>query len=1046
MAGLGLALLGGFEAHTGGGTPLVVPTRKAQALLAYLALTPRQAHPRDKLASLLWPDARPGAARNALRQTLFVVRKALGHTESPIVMSGDAIGLGVDAVQTDVAAFEQAANDGSPAALERAATLYRGDLLAGVGTVAPTFEDWLMSERERLRELALEALARLLAHQRSAGAMAGAVQTALRLLALDPLQEPVHRTLMRLYVQLGRRDAALRQYQECVAALQRDLALEPEAATQELYQDILRQRPALVPTSSIAAGRADTPLVGRQAETKDLRAALADAWTGRGHTVAVVGEAGVGKSRLLAELAAEAGHRSGAVLLGRCYETERGLPFGPWVAALRDAGVLTDARILEDLEATWRAQLSRLLPELGEPERSADVADPGQLRLFEALAQFVRGVAVAQPLAILIEDVHWADDTTLRFLAYFGRRLRTAPILVVVSAREEDLGDRPLLRSTLDELTAEQRLRVLTLRRLEHDDTLALTRLLTGGSSRAALRQLGEQIWEASAGNPFIVIETLRAIGDGIALPPSGGLPLPERVRAMIVRRLDRLGAIARDVVSVAAVIGRPFDFALVQRATGLAEGETAAGIEELVRRRLIQDVGDRLEFTHDRIREVVATGLLASRRPLLHGAVAAALEQLTGDDPSRHAAALGTHYRAAGLWRKAAEFLRLAGHQATEQSAYREAVALLDQARAAIERLAPSPTALEQAIDVRLDLRNALLPLGDSATIVTRLEEAVTLADRLGDRARQVRALAFLIDQRRLTGEQGRVLSEGERALALAESLNDVELLVLIQTRLGQLRHLRGEYRQAAALFRRSLEVSNGISPRERLGLLQPPAVHSRYSLVGSLAELGAFEEAAAVADECLGIARSLDHPIALTFAWASAGNLALQRGEPGLAIERMERALAYGRSVGDTPWASRFTGLLGYAYALSAQATRGVTMIAQALEQAAATGITGARSLMLAWLAEALVLAGDADRALALAREAVALAERHGERGHIAWALRARAEAESHRRPTDPTGAARTYEQALALARELEMEPLARRCQLGVDRLRGRGGIPDA
>src|SRR5262245_51374409 len=196
---MNLRLFGGFEVHAGLGAPLAVRTRKAQALLAYLALTPGQVHPRDKLAALLWADTPPGPARAALRQTLFVLRKALGPRDAAgLVVTGDAVTLARDAVETDVAAFEQAAAAGSPAALDRAAGLYRGDLLAGLGADTPPFEDWLMSERERLRELAVETLARLLAHHRAAGAPAPAVQCALRLLTLDPLQEAVHRTLMRL--------------------------------------------------------------------------------------------------------------------------------------------------------------------------------------------------------------------------------------------------------------------------------------------------------------------------------------------------------------------------------------------------------------------------------------------------------------------------------------------------------------------------------------------------------------------------------------------------------------------------------------------------------------------------------------------------------------------------------------------------------------------------------------------------------------------------------------------------------------------------------
>ncbi|MGH2625100.1 MAG: AfsR/SARP family transcriptional regulator, partial [Anaerolineales bacterium] len=254
MGRLALSLLGGFEARIDLGPPLLVPTKKAQALLAYLALPPGRTHPRDKLAALLWGDTPSGPARNALRQTLFILRKALGGAEpATLHVTGDAIALAPAVVQTDVEAFERAVAEGTPSSLGQTVDLYRGDLLAGLTVVEPAFEDWLMAERERLRELALEALARLLAHQRAVGATADAVQSALRLLALDPLQEAVHRTLMRLYAQLGRRDAALRQYQECVEVLQRELGVEPEPETKTLYQEILRQRPARPRATPMAA-------------------------------------------------------------------------------------------------------------------------------------------------------------------------------------------------------------------------------------------------------------------------------------------------------------------------------------------------------------------------------------------------------------------------------------------------------------------------------------------------------------------------------------------------------------------------------------------------------------------------------------------------------------------------------------------------------------------------------------------------------------------------------------------------------------------------
>src|SRR5262245_4856227 len=355
MARLTLTLLGGFRARLDPGAPLALPTRKAQALLAYLAMPLGVSHPRDKLAGLLWGNAVETTARTSLRQTLYALRKTLqGADPQPLRLDADSVALDPDAVTVDVDVFVQRMLEATSSGLADAVALYEGDLLEGLTVQEPPFEDWLLAERERLREVALEALARLLADQRAAGSTDAAIQTALRLLALDPLQEPVHRALMRLYAEADRRGAALRQYQLCVATLQREFRAEPDAETKALYQEILRRRTrarpdledrsvpaitaemvgrAIEPPELPAAGQ--PPLVGREPDLARLEEALERAVAGRGRLVVLTGEAGIGKSRLAAELTAAAARRHARVLIGHCYETERILPFAPWVDALR---------------------------------------------------------------------------------------------------------------------------------------------------------------------------------------------------------------------------------------------------------------------------------------------------------------------------------------------------------------------------------------------------------------------------------------------------------------------------------------------------------------------------------------------------------------------------------------------------------------------------------------------------------------------------------------------------------------------------------------
>ena len=301
-------------------------------------------------------ERQPGAGSASATPSSPSAGRSPAPTPSVLLIEGQTLAIDPAGVEVDVAAFERRVAEGTPQALEQAAELYRGDLLLGFSVNEPLFEEWLVAERERLREMALEALARLLAHQTEGASTERAIQTAVRLLALDPLQEAVHRALMRLYARQGRRGAALKQYQVCVGALQRELGTEPEAETKTALPGPApapgeaaalptpgRTRAARVRSTAAPAPpdlpTAETPLFGRQAELGRLRQLLDEAMRGHGHVATVVGEAGIGKTRLVSTLAADALARDCRVLIGRCHESDSILPFGPWVDACRTGAV-----------------------------------------------------------------------------------------------------------------------------------------------------------------------------------------------------------------------------------------------------------------------------------------------------------------------------------------------------------------------------------------------------------------------------------------------------------------------------------------------------------------------------------------------------------------------------------------------------------------------------------------------------------------------------------------------------------------------------------
>jgi DNA-binding SARP family transcriptional activator/tetratricopeptide (TPR) repeat protein len=1067
MARLTLRLLGGFRAGLDSGVPLALPTRKAQALLAYLAVPPGPTHTRDKLASLLWGSTVETTARTSLRHALYTLRKCLrGADGQPLRLDGETVACDPAAVTVDVTEFERRASESTPAALAEAAALYQGALLEGLAVQEPVFEDWLLTQRERLHEMALGALNRLLAHLDAAESTEEAVQIALRLVALDPLQEPVHRALMRLYVQAGRRGAALRQYQLWVATLQRELRTEPDAETKALYQAILRHRvPVKVDvesrtapdqTARSAPGRTEVteppaagepPLIGRQQDLERLEEALEGALSGQGRVVVLIGEAGSGKTRLVAELTARALSVQGRVIIGRCYETERILPFGPWVDALRNGQITGERELLGSLERGWRSELGRLLPELSSTTGVKPVGRAARdaRHLFEAISQLLTRLARRQPLVVVLEDLHWADEMSLRFLAFLGRRVSVVPLLVLATVREEDLDDSGLLRQTLDELDAGERLLRVPLGPLSRADTATLVRVLAPpGIAHPLLADLADETWRASDGNAFVVVEVMHALCEGAVVPGARHLPPPTRVRELVRQRLERLSGQGRRLVAVAAVIGRRFDFSLVHRAAELSEREAAGGVEELVRRRVLRGAGEGLEFSHDYIREVASGEVPPPLRVSLHRRVAESLEELSGQDTGAQALALATHYRQGEIWDKATRYFREAARHAAAHSAHQEAVACYEEALGALWRLPTTSERLGWELDLRLDLRPSLYSLGRSAELLHDLREAERLAETLDDRHRLGQVSAYVSNHAWLTGDLPRALQSGQRALALAGTLGDPRLAVEANFRLGQIHWSLGQFAEALSFFERSGTKPYGDERWDlpdwlaELGI----AEFSLYWPALPLTELGRFDDALAAAQRALEFARRVERPFALAGAFGSMGFAHLFQGRFDDAAVFFEHGLDVCRRWEVSLHRSWLAGLLGYTLALSGRVENGLALLHEAVEEAERSGRVVTQTRRFAWLGVASLMAGRPDDAAMWADRALEQSRQRGERGVEAWALRVRAEVSSTGGRRALASARERYQEALTLADTLGMRPLVAHCHLGLGRLYRRAG----
>jgi DNA-binding SARP family transcriptional activator len=1060
MGRLTLALLGGFQARLDSGSPLVLPA-KAQALLAYLATRPGQAHPRDKLAALLWGGTGQEQARSNLRHTLFDIRKAMrGLSPGLLVAEAQAVVLEPAAVDVDVLTFEKLVAQGTAEAFEQAVALYHGELLEGLSVDEPPFEEWLLAERERLRELAMEALARLLAHQSKSPATERAIQTAIRLLALDPLQEPAHRTLMRLYARQGRRSAALRQYQVCIGVLRRELGAEPEPETRRLYQDILQQRvgesvepeaplarptprtrpagrgtPATVTAPAGTAG--EGPLIGREGELEKLRRTPDEVRSGLGRVVVIVGEAGVGKSSLVTVLGADARERGARMLLGRCYESQQILPFGPWVDALRSGGVSQEAKTLQDLAPVWRAELSRLLPEVSAPDLPTPSDD--LLRLFESVAQLVERLTIQGPLVLVLEDLHWADEMSLRLFAFVARRTRTLPALIVATAREEELPSAPVLQRVLDEVVTEPHFVRMPLSPLSRGDTAALVRSLARrGSDETLVARLSERIWAASAGNPFMIVETMRALDDGAATETAPSLPLPERVRQVIAGRLERLSPRGQQLAAVAAVIGREFEFPVLQLAAGLGVRDAAEGVEELVRRRVLHGIGERLDFTHERVREVVHGRLLALQRKFLHGQLAKAIEEVYAQNLEPHYAGLGVHCSESEIWGKAATYLRQAGIQAVARSAHSEAAAFFTQALGALRRLPATRETTELTIDIQLDLRNALRPLGEFARMGEHLREAEVRARALGDKNRLARIAVFMAHQRLAAGDYDEAIRFGQEALSIARTLGNRSIEVIATSNLGMAHATKGDFSDAASFLERNLALEGHLR-YERFGGAVIQSAFSEAALADVLSQLGRFDEAIGHAEAAVQIAEVANHLYTLQGGLFDLGRALLRRGALPRAIQCLERChdlCGTWQIVAATPI---LAATLGAAYAAAGRLDEALPLIEGAIEEFRRRQDYSRPAFILLCAGTTYLSAGRIDEATSHTREALALSRRLGARASEANALCLLGDIALAAGADDAEG---SYREALIFATALGMRPLIAHCHLGLGKLYGRTG----
>jgi DNA-binding SARP family transcriptional activator/predicted ATPase len=861
---LRLSLLGPPEAVCDG-TPLVVDTRKATALLAYLAVEQGR-HGRDSLAALLWPEYAPDRARAALRRTLSTLRSALGGRW--LAVARDAVSLDRDGLVLDVDEFRRLAAGGDLAELELAASIQRGVFLAGFGLrdSAP-FDDWQSLQAGALaRELGsvLDSLAGGLAER---GDYVPAIEHAQRRLALDPLNESAHRRLIELYGASGDRAAALAQYRECVRTLHRELGVAPTEETTALYRAVREgstgARVAAATPEHETAAR-DYPLVGREKQWAALRAAY-DAVGADGRLVVLAGEAGIGKTRLAGDFVAWARGRGSSAATARAVEGETGLAFACAIELLRSALAAGSG----DVDPAAAGEAARLLPELGTPPTPTLDGPGAQARFLDGVARVLfESTLGRRPGVIVVDDVHWADASSLEALAFLGRRLRGRPVLLLLTWRPEEIpADHPgrqiLADATHDGLGA-----AIVLDRLGREEVGELA------AAAGVPTEVSERLFEETQGVPFFVVEYLDSRSD-----EGADWAVPPGVRGLLERRLNASSEVAGQVVAAAAVLGRQFDGELIRTVSGRSEEETVAAVEELIRRGILEET-DSAEhgFRHEQARRVAYELTSAGRRRLLHRRAAEALAQR--DSSGALAASVGRHLLLAGRDMEAAGWFRRAGLHARDLYANSDALVYFREALALGDG---DPASLHAEIG---DLETLA---GDYAAALESYEAAAALAEP--DRLASVEHRIGLVHQRR--GEWELADSSFDEALAAAPGGTDaLQARIVADQSLNA--HRRRRDGEAEELAQQALALASAADDRQALA--------QTHNILGVLATgRGDQREARTQLERSLELATEEGDPSARA---AALNNLALAfraEGELDSALELTEEALALCVAVGD-------------------------------------------------------------------------------------------------------------------------------------------------
>lgn len=1061
---LRICLFGEFSVTYGDEPIPALAITRLQHLLAYIVLHRHAPISRKQLAYLFWPESSEAGARTNLRGVLYRLRGALPNSDLYLRLDSTTVQWNERApCQLDVAEFEAALDVAGQAerenrradmraALERAVALYHGQLL-------PTcYSDWIEPMRERLSHAFIEALEKLIALLEAQRDYADALEYAMRLLEQDTLREATYRLLMRLHALNDDRAAALRMYHACQTVLRRELGIEPGAATQELHHQLMQAEDAAHAAKQDAAPP-DAPMIGRTTEWEALHGAWRAAVRGSPYCVVLLGEAGIGKTRLAEEMMQWARLQGMTHALARCYPSGESVAYVPVVDWLRASALRAS---VASASGAVRREIARLLPEI-EPG-DLPVAEPlpvaqQRQRLFDALATAI--LRAPQPTLLVLDDAQWCDRETIEWLRYLLHWPQRSRLLLLVTARVEELHDAHPLCELMRDLHRTRQITEIDLKPLGATETATLAERLAG---RMLTQQQAAALYRETEGNPLFVVElvqnTLDVPGEphGLNNPPALQRGSSPTVQAVIARRLAQLSPSARELACLAATIGRKFAVPVLQLASNRDAELLARDLDELWRRRIIRaalsenDAAlDVYDFTHDKIREAASVSSSPVRRRWLHLQVAQALESAGvsagGDDSVSAQVAL--QYAQAGMPERAIPHLVRTAEAARRVFANDAALRLCTRA---LDMLATMPDTPENA---RLELD----------VLLARMAPLIALQGYAADAVGQARRRAWELAQRvarsdeliELTGELWNfhhVKSEGFQARAYGQSFLEqairsgdqawileahrcVDETALLTGELAATRTYAHWERISYNPYRRSLMLDGAeIAAKDPVAML---AFCARVLWAN-----GDIDRALACAGRMLALAEDLRDPYQITFALSTATQIKLLVGRCEDCRAQVDRLIQIGAQRGFAFMLAGGVFFHGWLLAtLDGQTDEGIALIRDGIAQWRKTGAGLWLPYMLGMQAEVHLQAGQVTNGLAVISEALAIVNDTGECFWEPELRRLQGELIRASMPGAETTASvaqeieRCFRDALDAAQRQQLKPLALRAAISLTRL---------